>query len=255
MSDLNSLEIAALTGMDTEVFADIDSTNSEARRQIVKGLHHDKLIVSDSQSGGRGRRGRSFHSPSGKGIYMTLVLFPDELRVNDSLMVTSLTAVAVSRALEKHTEEKTGIKWVNDLYLRGKKIAGILVEAISDFSGGTVESLIIGIGANVRPQVFPEDLPDAGYIDLSHISRNTVISDIALEVTDLLNGTDEAKRTAMDEYRKRSVLTGKKISFEENGIKIYGTVTCITDEGHRLVDADGKELELSSGEISVRGLF
>lgn len=255
MNDLDAREITALTGLDTEVFSDIDSTNSEARRQIEKGLRHDRLIVSDSQSGGRGRRGRSFHSPSGKGIYMTLVLFPEDLSVSDSLLITSLTAVAVSRALEKHTEEKTGLKWVNDIYLRGRKIAGILVEAISDFSGGKVASLIIGIGANVRPQVFPGDLPEAGYIDLSHISRSTVISDIALEVTDLLNGTDDEKRAAMDEYRRRSILMGKEISFEENGVMKYGTVRGITDEGHLLVSLEEKDLELSSGEISVRSLF
>lgn len=255
MNDIREKEISTATGLDTEVFQVIDSTSSEARRQIENGLIHDKLIVSYMQSGGRGRRGRDFHSPSGKGIYMSLVLLPERLTVKDSLLTTSLTAVAVLRALGKHTEEKTGIKWVNDIYLNGKKVAGILTEAISDISKGTVKALIIGIGVNVRPQEFPDDLPDAGYIDLSDVPISILISDIANEVRTILMCRDhEAIREAMEEYRDRSVLTGKEISFEENGVKRFGTVRGITDEGHLLVFIDGKETELSSGEITVRSL-
>ena len=120
-----------------QVYDCIDSTNTQAKRQLSAGWRGEAILTAQEQTAGRGRRGRDFYSPRDKGIYMSLILQP-QLRIEESLLITSAAAVAVCRALEGELGGELGIKWVNDIYRGGKKVCGILTEAITDFELGVV---------------------------------------------------------------------------------------------------------------------
>ncbi len=165
-----------------EVFGEIDSTNNEAKRRLGANDQRDCLLVADRQTGGRGRMGHTFFSPAGTGIYMTL-----SLELNAPLYhperITLAAAVAVVRVLQPLLKDKLQLKWVNDIFYRGKKIAGILSEAISDLETGLIQHVIVGIGMNIRPMEFPEDLKDiAGSAELASPSRNEIAGRIAEEL-------------------------------------------------------------------------
>lgn len=233
-----------------QIYDTIDSTNSQAKREISAGIHEEKLIVAQTQTAGRGRRGRSFYSPKDKGIYMSLLLQPN-LNIQDGLLITSAVAVAVSRALEKFISASLGIKWVNDIYLNDKKICGILTEAISDFELGILQNVVIGIGVNLRPQDFPPDLQQAASLGIMGVTRNEVIAAIVNSVQDALMHLKEAQ--LLEEYRCRSTIIGKKISFEQNGITRYAIAMNIDSTGGLIIRLqDGTTTVLNSGEVTVR---
>ncbi len=238
--------------LNIQVYDTIDSTNSQAKREISAGIYEDKLIVAQSQTAGRGRRGRSFYSPKDKGIYMSLLLRP-MLNIQDGLLITSAVAVAVCQALEKFISTDLGIKWVNDIYLSDKKICGILTEAISDFELGIIQNIVIGIGVNLRPQDFPPDLMQAASLNLTDVSRNEIIASIVNAVQKALAHLKEPQW--LEEYRYRSVILGKEISFEQNGVVNYATAIDIDSAGGLVIRLqDGTTTVLNSGEITVRSL-
>lgn len=233
-----------------QVYDCIDSTNTQAKRQLSAGWRGEAILTAQEQTAGRGRRGRDFYSPRDKGIYMSLILQP-QLRIEESLLITSAAAVAVCRALEGELGEELGIKWVNDIYRGGKKVCGILTEAITDFELGVVQSVIVGIGINLRPQEFPADLTQAASLDAGEVSRNRVIAAVAGEVFSCMQTLRE--KAFLPEYRRRSILLGQEISFEQNGIVQPATAVDIDEEGGLLVRLpDGRERLLNSGEVTVR---
>lgn len=122
----------------------------------VEGAPHGTLLLAEEQTQGRGRLGRSFHSPKG-GIYMSLILRP-QMTLTDATLITTMAALAVCQAIEELTPVRPEIKWVNDLLVDGKKICGILTEAVSDWESGRVESVVVGVGLNFRPVSFPEEI-------------------------------------------------------------------------------------------------
>lgn len=199
MSDvLNADRIAEYLSLDarkvlsgTEVFREIDSTNNEAKRRIGNNDNGNWLIVADHQTGGRGRMGHSFFSPAGTGIYMTL-----SIGLNGPLIhperITLAAAVAVVRVVQPFLSEKLQLKWVNDIFYRKRKVAGILSEAVSDLETGMIQHVIVGIGCNVRPMDFPEDLEEiAGSLELKEPSRNEIAARIASELIELLRDMED----------------------------------------------------------------
>ena len=155
ISAMLPLELAQL---DLRVFDEIDSTNLEAKRLAMTGLSRC-AVIADRQTAGRGRLGRSFYSPPGCGIYTSLLLRPRPDQLADVTLLTTAAGVAVCRALEKAAGVQAEIKWVNDLYLNGKKICGILTEGVTDFESGMIESIVIGYGVNFRDDAhLPEEL-------------------------------------------------------------------------------------------------
>lgn len=140
-----------------EVHQQIDSTNTEAKKQAMNGAPHGTVILAEEQTAGRGRLGRTFYSPKGTGIYMSMILRPN-LHLSQSIHVTTSVAVAICQVIERLTNQKPQIKWVNDIYLNQQKICGILTEAVTDFESGNVEYLILGIGLNVHTKHFPVEL-------------------------------------------------------------------------------------------------
>ncbi|MFR6449008.1 MAG: biotin--[acetyl-CoA-carboxylase] ligase, partial [Peptoniphilus grossensis] len=141
-----------LKDIDIVIYDEIDSTNTEAKRRLYSSDVKDfTVIVADMQKGGRGRTGKSFTSPKGSGVYFSIILHPkDSYDFSYFDLTTVKAAVAVAEGIRESTGKQAEIKWVNDLFLKGKKICGILSELDADFESRSVKSVIVGIGINVN---------------------------------------------------------------------------------------------------------
>ena len=239
----------AFPGLSVRLYKTIDSTNTEARRQYEAGLHGPALLISEEQTAGRGRHGRTFYSPAETGIYMT-VLFPVDASFEDARRATAKTAVSVYRGLRDVTGLSAGIKWVNDLYLYGKKICGILVETV--LSDGGVKALIVGIGINLTTEDFPEELREkAGSVGLAP-DRTELVREILTYLFRELRDLRDLSYLA--DYRGASVVLGRTVSFEDaDGETVCGEAREIDQDGALLVElSDGTYKTLLSGEVSIR---
>ena len=142
------------------LYPSLVSTNQTAKQLALEGAPSGTIVLADEQTGGRGRRGRSFFSPSGTGVYFT-VIFRSELAADRAVMITTAASVAAARAIDKVTggEPHAQIKWINDIYLGGKKICGILTDAVANMENGSFEYIVVGIGINTnnKTEDFPEE--------------------------------------------------------------------------------------------------
>lgn len=231
----------------------ISSTNTIAKKMAIEGALNNTVLVADEQTEGRGRYGKQFFSPPGTGIYMSIIIKPD-LHFVDSQLTTIYTAVGVCKAIEKLTGETPQIKWVNDIFINGKKICGILTEATFNMESGTIESIIIGIGINfaTKTQDFPDELTDiAGSLLPEGISRNMLIAAIIEEINTNLKGISNEE--LISEYKARSFVLGQEVSFERNKITIEGVATDINEKGNLIVKTVDNNIEtLNSGEIRIK---
>lgn len=243
-------------GRRIEVFKTIDSTNNYGKVLAGQKAEHGTLVLSDMQTGGRGRLSRPFYSPAGAGIYMSLLLRP-KLPLEQSVMITSCAAVAVAQAVERITGAETKIKWVNDVFTGGKKLCGILTEAGMDFESGTLDYAVVGMGINVTNKAFPEELKDvATSIEMEcqkDFSRNQLIAEVLNVFEPYYEQLSEKK--FLDEYIRRSNILGKEVTVYE-GTSFYPATAVAIDEAARLIirTPDGTEKALNSGEVSVRSL-
>ena len=237
-------------GVEIRIFDEIDSTNTEAKRYCLGGGSVPALFWADGQTSGRGRMGRSFYSPSESGIYLSLLTAAPQDA--DSLTrVTSAAAVALHRAIFDELGIDTGIKWVNDLYFKGKKIAGILAES---FFVGDTRYIIIGAGINLSTAVFPEELRGkAGALvrDCGSALRARLSARAAHNLLDCLD--DLGNEEMVDYYRAHSVVLGRAVTFCENGEEYRGVAESIDGLGRLSVRLEnGGSRLLSGGEISLR---
>lgn len=230
-------------------FEQVDSTNQLLKKMAVDGSEHLTLVAAEEQHAGRGRFGRAFYSPSRTGIYMSLLLrLPQQF--SDASMITIYTAVAVHRALYRLYKIDTQIKWVNDVLYQKKKLCGILCEAISDFESGQIEAVIVGIGLNVSTMVFPEELNDiAVSLPPLSVNRNELIACI---VNELLELQTEDRDAVLAQYREKSVVLHRHITWMRNGMRCNGYVEAINDAGNLVVSCEGTRVILNSGEVSVK---
>lgn len=233
----------------------IDSTNSKAKALAAQGAPHGTVVIADRQTGGRGRLGRSFHSPGGMGIYMSVLLrFPGG---PEPLMpLTCAAAVAACDAVEAAAGFRPGIKWTNDLVCQGRKLAGILTE----LTGNAEETVaIVGIGVNCCQSLsdFPQEIQGfAGSLAMvtgQEISRPKV----AAALIDALSRMElSEKDTMMEAYRRSCVTVGKDISLLRPGQVRHGHAIGIDDQGALLVRfSDGHTEAVNSGEVSIRGMY
>ena len=237
------------TPLSLSLFSEIDSTNSEAKRHAVGGGQAPALFLAEAQTAGRGRMGRSFFSPMDTGIYLSLLLRTDA-SLSDPITATTASAVAVRQAILSVTGISVGIKWVNDLYFRGKKVCGILAES---FFLGDERYLIVGVGVNLSTAVFPEELTDIAGALLSEPTdlRDALVAEIALRLYRILTKTES--KSFLEDYRANSIVLGKPMTYTQNGISREGVAEQIDEDGHLFVrHADGTHALLSSGEISLR---
>ena len=248
-----------------EVFKTIDSTNTEAKRRLNSSSRaealHGTVLFAEHQSAGRGRFSRSFYSPRGAGLYFSLIFCPSipartEKEVPSSALYTAISATVICRCL-KALGFAPQIKWVNDIYLNGKKICGILSEGIIDMETSSVQAVIIGIGLNVKEANFPPELKTrAGALfseaEAPSLNRNVLASSIISSLIEALYGL-HSQKNLMEEYKNLSLLTGKKVRvLPFAGIPYQALVLGISDLGHLIIETDdGKKDELISGEVSL----
>lgn len=240
------------------IYDAVDSTNIKARHMTLEKAEHGTVVIAKQQTKGRGRLGRNFFSPV-EGLYMSIIIKPD-FSLEKSLLVTSAAAVAVAESIEETTGCEAMIKWVNDVYVDGKKVCGILTEGITDLETGQIEYLVIGIGINTTVKDFPDELKaTAGAVE-GNYSKSALAADIITKTLDFTAEID--KSSFMDIYRKKSLVTGKDVTVYKGRYKIdpkdeipgrRARVLDIADDGGLVVlYSDGSREKLISGEISIR---
>ena len=242
-------------------FDTIDSTNTRAKELTALGAPHGTVLIADHQTGGRGRRGRSFHSPAGTGIYLSVILRP-ECAPTELMHLTCAAAVAMCDAVEISCGIRPGIKWTNDLVVGQRKLAGILTE-LGLAPGGRVDYAIIGIGLNCSQEEsdFPEEI--RGIAGSLHSVLGTEIdrARVAAAMIDALWAMDRTLLTGKDalisQYRSDCITLGKRISIvTADGASRHGTALDIDSEGALIVRLDNGSVEtVSSGEVSIRGMY
>ena len=239
-----------------EFFPEINSTNTYLKNKVINdpGLRAWHTVVASAQTAGRGRKGRSFLSPALTGLYLSVLLRPDT-DTETAEKITTKAAVAACLAIEECSGEKAGIKWVNDIFVRGKKAVGILTEGCVEPGESSPKWVVMGIGFNVfEPEGgFPEELKDiAGAImrDIDPYLRVRIASVFLKEFYRICSEPDDAYYI---EYRKRSFIPGNRINVISGDSVIPAYALDVDRECHLLVRyEDGREETLSSGEVSVR---
>ena len=234
------------------ILDEVDSTNNYARELALKGKS-DLVVISETQNGGKGRLGRKFYSPKGAGLYMSLLCRP-KINVELAPLITSYTAVAVALAIDKLSGKETQIKWVNDIFMNGKKICGILTEAGFDFEGGTIDYAIIGIGVNALGLEFPDEIKDiASSVEKESgikISRNELAAEILNNLKDM---EEEIKnKKYLDIYRKKSNVIGRKVNVYYGNESYEAEAIEIDDNAALVVKTNEGLKRLNSGEVSIR---
>ena len=241
-------------------FDSTGSTNTEAKRLAAAGAPHGAVLIAGHQTGGRGRMGRSFHSPAGLGIYLSVILRPD-CGPAELMHLTCAAAVAMCDAVEAAAGIRPGIKWTNDLVYGKRKLGGILTE-LSLNGDGTVNYAVIGIGINCRHTLddFPEELRDmAGSLSMvTDIPVDT--AKVAAAMIEALHAMDQRllseKAAIMDRYRADCVTIGQEVSVHRFEEVRHGTAVDVDNDGALLVRfGDGHTETVAAGEVSIRGMY
>lgn len=236
------------------IFDELDSTNNYLKKIGSNGEKENGLVIALSQTGGRGRMGRSFYSPNGSGIYFSLLLHP-KFSAEKSLFLTVMAAVSVAETVMKYNKNDVKIKWVNDIYIDGKKVCGILTEGAIN-SNKMLDYVVVGIGINlIAPENgFPDEIKDTATAVFPGKTQDNIkekiVADVVNKFFDMYNGidTDFIKR-----YKEYSYLTGKDINIISGETVRPATVIDITDDCHLLVKNENDKIEeISSGDVSVR---
>lgn len=247
--------VSALLGEEAKRFditieETVTSTNTVLKAMAEQGEKEGKILIAREQTAGKGRLGRSFYSPKNSGLYISFLLRPS-FDAKKALYITTAAAAAVSEAIDFVTGAETEIKWVNDIYYKGKKLCGILTEASIDFESGGLHYAIPGIGINVTDTVFPEELKD---VAISLNADKTVFARLSAEIIKRFFGYYDniGELGFLPEYRRRSFLSGKRIIFVGNEGEKTAEVLGI-DERVRLVvrEDNGNITRLSSGEVNL----
>lgn len=242
-------DIADALNLPVSLEAQSQSTQQDAKRGRLLGQSAPRLYLAPSQEAAVGRFGRSFFTSPQGGIYMSMHLPLDKASEHPPTSYTLLLAASIVRAIRSVTGQSCHIKWVNDIYLKNKKIAGILTEACLDPETGQVQDLIMGVGLNFHIQNFPEDLKDkAGSLfeDSPSIRRQDLLVAIWQEFF------QTEKEELLNTYRQESLVLGKTIRFKHAGQVLTGKALEIAPDGQLLVQLGTNQvINLSSGDISL----
>lgn len=248
-------------GNDIIYLDSVDSTNSYGKRLAENGFSDGTVIIAEEQTSGRGRLGRDWVSPKGKGIWMTIMLKP-EIKPNLASQVTLIAALAVLKAIKAAYDMDIMIKWPNDLVINGKKVCGILAELGAEIERVNYLCVGIGINANLDESDFKnQSLDMATSLKIAagmEVERKKLIAHI-LDIFEeyysmfLEKGSLEFM---IEEYKKYLINMGKEVRLVAKNEEMHATAEDITYEGHLLVRLDDGTLkEISSGEVSVRGIY
>ncbi len=246
------------------VYPNLDSTNNRLKELAGQGAETGTVVAADRQTAGKGRRGRSFFSPEG-GLYMSILLRPPFL-MEQAGLITSCAAVAVARAVEGTVAElspgtvlSVGVKWVNDLFLHGKKLCGILTEAATDFESGQLDYAVLGIGINLGKTEFPPELASISTSVFNEcgvsVPRSRMLAAVLNQLEPLLDSLEQtgSPQAFLPESRQRSIVLGREVTVLRGKETFQATATAIDDTGALVVRTpDGRDITLQSGEVSLR---
>ena len=240
-----------------QVYKTITSTNTVLKGLAAEGAPAGLVLVAEEQTAGRGRMGRSFYSPAGCGLYMSLLLRP-ALRAAQATRLTACAAVAAAETIEELSGREAQIKWVNDIYLDERKVCGILTEASVDGERGIMRYVVIGLGVNTRVPSgdFPEELRGIAGAAFGQQAVPELRSRLAAGILDRLTdyASDPNDPAIFDAYRRRSFLLGREIHILAPGQEPRRSVAVGLNEDYSLLVRlpDGSTRSLASGEVSVR---
>jgi len=242
-------------------FESINSTNDRAKQMAQNGAPHGTVLIAGQQTGGRGRMGRSFHSPSGKGMYLSVILRP-QCNPSQLMHLTCAVGVAVCKAVESIIGYKPGIKWINDLVADKQKLGGILTEMSIDTASGNADYAILGIGINCNhtPEDFPPELQEIATSLLAVTKQPVSVAQLAAatvhEIQQMSRTLLTGKDAIMDAYRKNCITLGKEILILRGNEKRYALALDVDIDGGLLVKfSDGTTETVNSGEVSIRGMY
>ncbi len=235
-----------------------DSTNKYLRQLAYDGVPDGQVVIADHQTAGRGRMGRNFFSPKGKGIYFSYMLKPDHAP-QDAVTLTAWTAVAMVRAIEKTSGFRPGIKWVNDLVSGGRKLCGILTEMSIESETGRIDSIIIGIGININNEEtdFPEDLREIAssiaVLSGHQVSRSALAASMIRELDKMRADWPDKKEEYLRAYREYDITSGRNVTVISGGKNRDAQAIMINEDFSLKVRfPDGSTEDLSSGEVSLK---
>jgi len=259
---LNEGELLALLGeerMERVICLDeVDSTNDYLKKEAQKGAPDGTIVLSDCQLKGKGRMGRSFQSPKGVGLYISLLMRPDSLPEN-IVEITAWTAVAVCRAIERSCGFEPEIKWVNDIVSNGKKLCGILTEMAVEGESAHIQYVIPGIGININEveNDFPDELKKTAtsiFMETgTRVKRAELAAALIEELDDICRGWPMEKPKYLQYYREKCSTPGNEILVISSGKQESAYAVGIADNfGLSIVDSSGKVSVINSGEVSIR---
>lgn len=241
-------------------FSELDSTNDRLKVMARQGAPHGTVLLADRQTGGHGRMGRTFLSPEGMGVYLSILLRPN-CAPADLMHLTCATGVAMCEAVEQAARFRPSIKWTNDLVYGKRKLGGILTELGLNPKGG-VDYAIIGIGINccqAETDFAPEIRDIAGSLSMAagrEIDRNQVAAAMMDALCQMSGNLLSEKAWLLDQYRKDCITVGQDISLLRGEEVRHGHAVDVDDNGALVVAfPDGSMEAVNSGEVSVRGMY
>lgn len=258
-AEIKSLMHTEWVAKEVLYFDTIDSTNTKAQELAEKGYPSGTLVVADKQESGKGRRGRSWVSPSGTGIFMTLMIKPD-INPNNASMLTLVAALAVAKAITSVTGEEAMIKWPNDIVVNSKKVCGILTEMNAQFD--YINHIVVGIGINVHNESFPEEISQmASSLMIEAGGKRFHRAQIIAETMSYFEQYYDTFLKTQDlsalvrEYDELLVNRNKSVRVLDPKEAFDGKAMGITPKGELIVDTWESRKLVSSGEVSVRGIY
>lgn len=258
-AEIKSLMHTEWVAKEVLYFDTIDSTNTKAQELAEKGYPSGTLVVADKQESGKGRRGRSWVSPSGTGIFMTLMIKPD-INPNNASMLTLVAALAVAKAITSVTGEEAMIKWPNDIVVNSKKVCGILTEMNAQFD--YINHIVVGIGINVHNERFPEEISQmASSLMIEAGGKRFHRAQIIAETMSYFEQYYDTFLKTQDlsalvrEYDELLVNRNKSVRVLDPKEPFDGKAMGITPKGELIVDTWESRKLVSSGEVSVRGIY
>ena len=236
-----------------------DSTNTRAKQLAKEGAPHGTVLIAGHQTGGRGRMGRTFQSPEGQGVYLSVILRPN-CEPSQLMHLTCAAGVAMMDAVETVSGTRPQVKWINDLVVSSKKLGGILTEM--SVSNGLVEYAVIGIGINClqNENDFPSEISAiATSVCLAAkktVSPEALAAAMVEELWKLSNSVFTHKAQIMDRYRENCITLGKDIQVIRGDSILPGKAVDMDDDGGLLVRYENGSVQtVASGEVSVRGMY
>lgn len=234
----------------------VDSTSTYAKKLAKDGAPQGTTVIAKAQTGGRGRMGRSFHSPDG-GLYATVILRP-QCHATELMHLTCAAGVAAADAIYAASGIHPGLKWINDLVIGTRKVGGILAE-LSLTPSGNVEYALIGIGINCKDTIPPELSQIATALDREAqkaVSPALLAAELLQSLCRISGKLLSGQKAIMQQYRAQCVTTGKEVLLVQGEDTQKAFALSVKDDGGLLVEFPDKQKKvISSGEVSVRGLF